>query len=88
MARQGGLKFDLVLVRAVGRIDQLLPELAAVTRPGGSIVLYKTDQADTEVATAEPIASKLRLTMEMYSVELPAGAERLTRKLVRCRKTR
>ncbi len=88
MARHGEAKFDLVLVRAVGKIDQLLPDLAAVRSPGGSIVFYKTDQVDAEVAAAEPVAGKLRLDMEMHSVQLPPGAERLSRKLVRYHRRR
>lgn len=88
LVRQGSERFELVTVRAVGKIPELLADLAAVTRPGGSIAFYKSEQADAEVAAAEAIASKLRLAMTIHHVELAAGQEKLTRRLVRYQRPR
>lgn len=86
LARHPDEQFDWVIVRAVGKIPQLLPELAGVVRRGGSIVFYKTHQARPEVSAAANVATKLRLVMEMREIELTAGAERLVRMLVRYRR--
>lgn len=85
MARQGGHKFDFVVLRAVAKIGEVLEDLAAVMRRGGSIVFYKTGQVDPELAAAAPLAAKLRLHMDIRDLSLPGTGESIARKLIRFR---
>lgn len=79
-------RFDLVLVRAVGKIPDLLGDLVGVTRRGGSIVFYKTDQNDAEVAAADTVAARWRLAFNLRRLALRSGAQTLGRQLVRYRR--
>lgn len=88
LVRQSGHKFDLVLVRAVAKIADLLASLNSLIKSSGQIVFYKTGQVAAEIEAAVPVASKLMLAADMHHLELPAPTERLIRELVRYRRHR
>jgi len=48
LIRQSTTRFDLILLRAVGRIDAGLRQVYQLVEPGGSIVFYKTPGMDGE----------------------------------------
>ena len=56
-----GGQWDVATARAVAPLPRLLPWLAPLVRPGGSIVAFKGEGAAREVAEAAGIAAHLRL---------------------------
>jgi len=86
LARQGAAAFGLALVRAVGRIEQVLPEVWPLLIRGGSVVFYKSDKAEQEIDRARKVADKLRLHREIHRIVFGSGSETLRRQLVRYQK--
>lgn len=64
---------DLVLARAVGRLDPLLGWLAPWAKPGGRIVVWKSaTMGDDELQAGAQLARRLRLQeREPFTYELP-----------------
>jgi 16S rRNA (guanine527-N7)-methyltransferase len=87
LVRQGGGRFDLVLVRAVGQIGDLLAEVVPLLTSGGAVVFYKTVHLEAdEITGAERAAARLGLRSDTHGVDLPLGGEVLSRQLIRyCR---
>lgn len=84
MAREQVGRFDLITVRAVGRIEALLADLAPLRKTGGEIVFYKTTRLDSdEQQAADRAASRLRLRTKVNRIDLPLGAEHLARQFIR-----
>jgi 16S rRNA G527 N7-methylase RsmG len=91
LVREGERRFDLVLVRAVGRMDVLLAETAPLLGQRGAAVFYKTAHIEpAEMDAAAAAARKLRLKMDVHRLDLPlektsadTPAEVLARQLVR-----
>lgn len=83
-------RFDVVIVRAVGAIGKSLPFAARLTAPGGWFVSYKTPgAADTECASARALSDALgMLRCEPFDYTLPAGEEKLERRLVVYQRTK
>lgn len=87
LVRQGGAVFDLVVIRAVGKVGELLPEMLPLARSTGMIVFYKTpEMSEEERAEAAKVAGQLRLQADTRRVNLPAGDAVLARELVRYRR--
>lgn len=63
---------DAVTARAVARLAKLLPLTAPFARPGGQVLLIKGQRADEELAEAETILRRVRVTHER-TVVTPTG---------------
>ncbi len=76
--------FELVLVRAVGAMPDLLPIAAPLLRPGGRAVFYKTPSLPTqEMEAAARTAARCRLSSpRTFDLTLPCGGETLSRRLI------
>ncbi len=55
-------RFDVVTARAVGALTGLLPITAPLAKPGGRLALLKGAAVDAELAKAEKVVRRLRLT--------------------------
>jgi 16S rRNA (guanine527-N7)-methyltransferase len=55
-------RFDVVTARAVGALGGLLPITAPLARPGGRLALLKGAAVEAELAKAEKVVRRLRLT--------------------------
>lgn len=55
-------RFDVVTARAVGALSGLLPITAPLGKPGGRLALLKGAAVETELAKAEKVIRRLRLT--------------------------
>jgi 16S rRNA (guanine527-N7)-methyltransferase len=55
-------RFDVVTARAVGALSGLLPITAPLARPGGRLALLKGASVEAELAKAEKVVRRLRLT--------------------------
>lgn len=77
--------FDLILVRAVGKIAPMLVEAAPMLAADGAIVFYKTASMPAdELRDAEKAAHRLHLQgPQVHSVGLTAADEPLPRRLIR-----
>ncbi len=76
-------RFDLILVRAVGRIEQLLTEAVPLLKRKGAIVFYKTAHLDQEEQSAAvQAARKLHLTSDAHALQLSLGQQILARQLI------
>ncbi len=90
LARQGERTFDLVLMRAVGKIPEGLSETHSLVRAGGCVVFYKTAriQAD-ETRTSSITAARLRFReLEPIDIMLPSADGPLNRRHIRYERTR
>jgi len=84
-----GIRFDLVLTRAVGSLAKCLEASAHHTKPGGFMVAYKTPTVCDEWDEADSILRRHRLAaLEEYPYELTLRGETLTRLLVPFRRTK
>ncbi len=85
LAREGGGSFNLIVVRAVGRIAEVLGGLRGLIRPGTSVVFYKTDKIEPgEVSDGIRQARRLGLApAQPFDIELPAPDGPLHRRLFR-----
>jgi 16S rRNA (guanine527-N7)-methyltransferase len=55
-------RFDVVTARAVGALSGLLPITVPLAKPGGRLALLKGAAVDAELAKAEKVVRRLRLT--------------------------
>lgn len=55
-------RFDVVTARAVGPLSGLLPITVPLAKPGGRLALLKGAGVDAELAKAEKVVRRLRLT--------------------------
>lgn len=83
-----GDPFDLILVRAVGKIVEVLPEAGRLLSVAGKIVFYKTNKIEpAEVSEGVRTAARLGLsTADPFDIELPSPAGPLHRRLIRFEK--
>jgi 16S rRNA (guanine527-N7)-methyltransferase len=73
-----GLKFDVVLSRLVGKIDDVAKWVARLLNPGGLIILYKSATVEAELKQAQPALKRLHLQVrEVRDFQLPPIARRL-----------
>ncbi|HSW45820.1 MAG TPA: 16S rRNA (guanine(527)-N(7))-methyltransferase RsmG [Phycisphaerae bacterium] len=77
-------RFDLVLLRAVGKMAASLAEVRPLVRPGGKVVFYKTTtMPEEELADGCKKAAALGCRLlDPVDIELPAGNECLHRRFV------
>jgi 16S rRNA (guanine527-N7)-methyltransferase len=71
--------FDVVTARAVGALRTLLPLTAPLARPGGELLLMKGAGVDAELAAAEPVVRRLRLSDARVEILDPGEASLATR---------
>lgn len=83
--RYPGRSFDLVLLRAVGKIGKLLAVVDALVAPVGEAIFYKTQEADAELRRAGRAMEKLGFTAEIVKTLTPI--ERLPLALVIMRRS-
>jgi len=78
-----GGRYDLVTARAVASLDKLLPWCAPFVSKGGRIAALKGALAPEEMVTADPVARRLRLTVdEPIAIALPEAAEETIRQII------
>lgn len=84
LAREAGAAFDLVLLRAVARLEAGLNEVHRLVPPGGWIVFYKTrDLSAEEHRPAAAAARRLGFQEQPHvDLTLPLGDALLRRRLV------
>jgi 16S rRNA (guanine527-N7)-methyltransferase len=84
LVRDGDWRFDLIVVRAVGRMDKVLTETVPLLGPSGAVMFYKTARVEQDEADAAAVVAKrLRFRMDAHRVDLPLGGETLARQLIR-----
>jgi 16S rRNA (guanine527-N7)-methyltransferase len=84
LIRGGGVRFDLVLVRAVGKVAPVLELSAPLLDRGGAVVFYKSAGADEEELRAgQAEAARRKLLVQEQALELPLAGETLQRRLLR-----
>ncbi len=85
LARKGGGPFDVIVVRAVGKIAEVLHGLRALINPGTSLVFYKTDKMEpAELSDGICQAGRLGLLpAEPFGIELPSPDGVMCRRLIR-----
>lgn len=86
--KSGGGPFDLILMRAVGKIAEVLPEAGRLLSAAGKIVFYKTSKIEpAEVSEGVRAAVTLGLSMaDPFDIELSSPAGPLHRRLIRFEK--
>lgn len=67
-------RFDVITVRAVGRLAVLVPEIARHVKPGGAMLFYKGPGLDAELDEAQELIKNFGITEKF--VRLPRGEER------------
>ncbi|WP_067930419.1 16S rRNA (guanine(527)-N(7))-methyltransferase RsmG [Alicyclobacillus kakegawensis] len=83
-ARAWRQRFDVVVSRAVARLNVLLELTVPLARRGGLVVAYKGPQVDEELADGRRAAGKLAAKVErVVRAELPEGAGERALVLVR-----
>jgi 16S rRNA G527 N7-methylase RsmG len=89
LAREGGFQFDVVLLRAVTKLDQGLTEAAPLVRQGSSVVFYKTPHIEPgELDSAERVASQLGFQHGThFDLMLPSEDGLIARRLIRYMKS-
>ena len=75
-------RFDVVTARAVGALSGLLPITAPLAKPGGRLALLKGAAVDAELAKAEKVVRRLRLTQVRVEIAGRGMAGLETRVLV------
>jgi len=85
LAREGGHQFDVVLLRAVTKLDQGLTEAAPLVRQGGCIVFYKTPHIEAEeLESAERAAAQHGFQHGAhFDLMLPSDDGFIARRLIR-----
>jgi 16S rRNA (guanine527-N7)-methyltransferase len=76
---RGKHAYDVVTARAVGALRTLLPITAPLVRPGGELLLMKGAGVDAELAEAEKVVRRLRLTEARVEILDPGEASLATR---------
>jgi 16S rRNA (guanine527-N7)-methyltransferase len=64
-------KYDLVLIKAAGKIRNLLTTIDGLLEPGGKAVFYKSSGTDTEIAAARPRLARLGFRLGIREVRTP-----------------
>lgn len=84
LSRDKAGSFDLILVRAVGKIAEVLRQVHGLVRLGGRIVFYKTDRIEAaEVLQGSKTAATLGLSMyDPVDIDLASPAGPLHRRLI------
>lgn len=73
--------FDVLLIRLLGKISEVLPIAANLLSPQGKIIFFKTEPVEQELIKAQTIINKYHLHLSaIKNVRLPSS--RILRKLV------
>jgi 16S rRNA (guanine527-N7)-methyltransferase len=68
-----GKRFDIVLLKAVGRIKRLLKTIDSLIAPQGSAIFYKSHRIEGEIKAAEKGFSKRGFQVEVEKLYTPIG---------------
>jgi len=79
-----GQGFDLVLLKAVGKIDKLMKIVDALVVPGGEAIFFKTQDVDTELRRAARAIEAGRFSVKVTRISTPI--EKMPMSLVIMRK--
>ncbi|MGQ9649183.1 MAG: 16S rRNA (guanine(527)-N(7))-methyltransferase RsmG [Phycisphaerae bacterium] len=85
LARTSGAPFDLMVIRAVGKIAEVLGRLRGLINAGTSVVFYKTGKIEPQELSAG-IRQAKRLGIapaQPFEIELPAPYGPIRRRLIR-----
>jgi 16S rRNA (guanine527-N7)-methyltransferase len=66
-----GVRYDRILIKASGKIRDLLATVHGLLAPGGRAVFYKGVNSDPEVAEARPRLAPLGLRLGFQDVRIP-----------------
>jgi 16S rRNA (guanine527-N7)-methyltransferase len=56
-------RFDVICCRLIGRISEVLPAVVCRLTPGGRVIFYKGRAADSEISEAQPVMSRLHVSV-------------------------
>ncbi len=79
-----GQDFDLVLLRAVGKVDRMLKVVHRLLAPGGRAIFFKTQDVDAELWRASTAINKMGYGVEVRKIQTPV--EKIPMALVILRK--
>lgn len=65
--------FEVITVRAVGRIKELLPLIASHLEAKGMTLFYKGTDVDSEMDKAKKLSERMALSIRQEEVVLPSG---------------
>ena len=65
------IKFDVVLIRLLGKIKKIVPIAFPLLNPTGEIIFYKSETAEEEITEAKEMMAKFRLFATIEEVVLP-----------------
>lgn len=65
--------FEVITVRAVGRIKELLPLIASYLEAKGMTLFYKGTDVDSEMDEAKKLSERMALSIRQEEVVLPSG---------------
>jgi len=89
LTREGDSSFDVVLLRAVAKLEEGLAEAAPLVRKGGCVVFYKTPHIEsTEIENAKRFAGQKGFkNSDHFDLSLPSPEGPIARRLIRYLKT-
>jgi len=77
MPLQSNMKFNIVTVRAVDKLDVLIKYALPLLKPNGYLLAYKSKDFQDEINNAQKIIDKNKLLLKIYSKELNGVERRL-----------
>ncbi len=66
-----GERFNLILVRAAGKINDLIKTIDLLIEPGGKAVFYKTRAVEEEIRQAEDRLNRMNFSIKVENVYTP-----------------
>ena len=78
-----GKAFDVVLMRAVGKIDKLMKVVNALVLPDGKAIFFKAQDVGAELKRAGPAMRKYGFTAEIVQTPTPVEHDPLTLVIMR-----
>jgi 16S rRNA (guanine527-N7)-methyltransferase len=67
------LKFDIILIRLLGRLKKVLKLVAPILKDGGEAIIYKSEQVEEELRAAKPLMEQLGVQIkDVKTIPLPS----------------
>ena len=74
------IKCDIVLIRLLGKIKELVPIALKLLKPAGKIIFYKSRTAQDEISEAKKVLAKFQRNTKIIEKVIPGTG--ITRRLV------
>lgn len=65
------MKCDVVLIRLLGKIKELVPIASKLLKPNGKIIFYKSQTVKDEVTDAKKVLSKFKMRSTIIEKLIP-----------------